>query len=111
MSLQKPIRINIIDNQPIINFCSTAQEFCYSYDWSLQIIKYFADGNPLVSLEVSEDGLTWDRLHSCATDILVDEDSLTFIYDILPSKYFRVCVKANGVTTGNISALMFLKRK
>lgn len=101
----------MIDNQSIIDFCSNTQEFCFSYDWSLQIIKSGANGNPLVSLEISEDGSSWDRLHECATDVLVDENSLTFIYDILPSKYFRVCVKANGTTAGTISALMFLKRK
>jgi hypothetical protein len=110
MSVQKPIRITLIDSQPIVDACYQ-QEFCFSYDWSLQISKSGADGNPLVSIEISEDAVNWDSIHSCAVDVLLDEDSITFMHDILPSKYFRVCVKANGTTTGNISALMYLKRK
>lgn len=111
MSLQKPILLKIIDNEPISDFCSITQELCYSYDWSLQLYKDSANGNPLITLEVSNDGVNWDSLHDCAVDVVFDEDSLTFIYDIMPSINFRVCVKSNGVTTGNISALMYLKRK
>jgi hypothetical protein len=110
MSVQKPVEIKLIDSQPIVDACYQ-QEFCFSYDWSLQISKSGADGNPLVTLETSEDGVNWDKIHDCATNVEMDEDSVTFIHDILPSKYFRVCVNANGVTTGTIKALMLLKTK
>lgn len=110
MSLQKPVEIKLIDAQAIADFC-VEQEFCFSYDWSLQVEKYGADGNPLITLEVSDGGVKWDKLHACSTDVLLDEDSITFIYDILPSKKFRICIAANGTTTGTVSATMYLKRK
>jgi hypothetical protein len=111
MSLQKPIFIKLIDNQPIGDFCSLSQELCFSYDWSLQLIKDAADGNPLITVEVSNDNIHWDAYHPCAIDVLMNQDSIRFIDDILPSHYFRVCVKANGTTTGNITAIIALKRK
>ena len=39
------------------------------------------------------------------------DNTMRFIDEILPSRYFRICVKDNGVTTGTIDAIMYLKRK
>ena len=113
MSLQKPILLKILDNEPIGTFCSVSQELCFSYDWSLQLVKNGANGNPLISLEISNDNVNWNEYHECAKDVLFDDvdNTMRFIDEILPSRYFRICVKDNGVTTGTIDAIMYLKRK
>jgi hypothetical protein len=111
MSLLRSYFSTLIDNEPIADFCSESQVICFSYDWSLQIIKDAADGNPLITVEVSNDNIHWDAYHPCAVDVLLNQDSIRFVDDILPSKYFRVCVKANGTTTGNITAIIALKKK
>lgn len=111
MSLQKPILIKLIDNLPITDFCSNSQELCFSYDWSIQFLKVGANGNPLITIEVSNDNINWDCYSVCSTDYELDADSIRFIDDIMTSKYIRICVESNGVTNGNISALMFLKTK
>jgi len=111
MSLLKSYLLTLIDNEPIVDFCSESQSVCYSYDWSLQIIKDAADGNPLITIEVSNDNVHWDAYHPCAVDVILNQDSIRFLDDILPSHFFRICVKANGVTTGNITAIIALKKK
>jgi len=108
MGVQRPKLITLIDNQPIADFCSE-QELCFNYEWNLQLTKSGADGNPIINIESSNDGVNWDYYNGCAKDVLMDEDSLSFKDDMLPSKYFRVCVEANGTTTGNINAVIFLK--
>ena len=108
MGVQRPKLITLIDNQPIADFCSE-QELCFGYDWDLQVIKDGANGDPLLTIEVSNNAIDWNVYHECAKDVLLDDDTIRFVDDMLPSKYFRLCVQANGTTTGNITALMFLK--
>jgi len=111
MSLRKPISVSLIDSQAISDFCSDSKEFCFSYDWHLQVVKSGANGNPLLTFEVSDDNVNWDNYDDCAVDVEMTGDSITFKDDMLSPRYVRLCVKSNGVTTGSISANMFLKGK
>jgi hypothetical protein len=109
MSVLKPKFFTIFDNEPIADVCSSPLELCFSYHWDLQLIKTGADGNPLISVEASNDGVNWNEYNACAGDVLMNQDSIRFIDDMLPSKFIRVCMKANGVTTGTMTALLMLK--
>lgn len=109
MGAAKPIERKLIDNQAIADFCSSSFETCFNYVWEVQIAKSGADGNPLITLETSLDGVNWDKYHTCSTDYELTDVSVSFYDQVFPSKYFRVCVTANGVTTGTIDATIFLK--
>jgi len=111
MGASNPITKKLIDNQNITDFCTDSFDTCYNYVWELQITKSGADGNPLITLESSFDGVNWDSYHVCSTNYELIDDSVTFFDHVFPSKKFRVCITANGVTTGTINAEMFLKDK
>jgi len=104
-----PILIDLIDNQAIGDFCSTSQELCFNYAWHLQVVKTGADGNPLLTIEVSNDNTNWDKLHSLSTNYVLINDSVTFKRSVSPFKYVRICVTSNGVTTGTINAKINIK--
>lgn len=111
MGAANPIERTLINDEAIADFCSASFDTCYNYVWELQIFKNGADGNPLITLEVSMDGVHWDKYHTCAADYELIDDSVTFFDQAFASKKFRICVQANGTTTGNISANIFLKDK
>jgi len=109
MGILKPKIYKIFDAEPIADVCSTVIEMCYSYDWSLQVTKDSADGDPLITIEVSNDGVNWNSYHDCAADVLLDDDSIRFIDSMSTDLHYRVCMKANGTTTGTITAILTLK--
>ncbi len=111
MGLLKSYLTTLIDNQAIADFTSESREYLYSRDWDLIISKSGADGNPLVTLEVSHDNVNWFEYNNKSTDVAIDEDYIRFVDEILPLKFMRVKVVANGVTTGTINATLYLKNK
>ena len=109
MGAVKPIEKKIIDNIAITDFNSDTLDASYNYAWELQIVKGGADGNPLLTLEVSMDDVNWDTYHKSSTNYELINNSVTFFDDLFAFKFFRIGVQANGTTTGNITATIFLK--
>jgi len=104
-----PILIDLIKDEAIADFCSVSQELCFNYAWHLQVVKTGYDGNPLVTIEVSNDNVNWDKFHTSSTNYALVNDSVTFKRSVSPFKYIRICVASNGVTTGTINAKINIK--
>lgn len=111
MSLLKSYLLTLIDNESIVNFYSESQSVCFSYDWDLIIRKEGADGNPIITIEVSHDNINWVEYNNKSTNVIIDEDYIRFVDDILPLKWIRIKVIANGTTTGTINATIYIKNK
>ena len=109
MGAYDAIERKLIDNQPIADFYSDTFSACFNYAWELQVVKLGADGNPLITLEVSMDEVNWDTYHIESTNYEMIDNSVTFFDDLFAFKHFRIGVQANGTTAGNITATMFLK--
>jgi hypothetical protein len=109
MGAANPIERKLIDNLPIADLTSDTLSACFNYAWELQIVKSGANGNPLITLEVSMDEVNWDYYHLMATGYELSDDSVTFFDDLFAFKHFRISVLANGTTAGNITATIFLK--
>lgn len=90
------------------NFSTDAQQISRSYEWSLTFTKSGTDANPILSVEVSNDGVNWTNPYvesDCTTPITIElVDTQETVFDsILPYKYIRVSADANGTTTGTIA--------
>jgi len=111
MGLLKSYLTTLIDNEPIADFTSESREYNYSRDWDMIITKSGANGNPLVTIEASHDNINWFEYNNKSTDVAIDEDYIRFVDEILPLKFMRIRVQANGTTTGTIGATLYLKNK
>ena len=109
MGLQKPLFYEIFTDEPIVDACYDVVEMCFDYIWYLQVYTDGADGNPQISIEASNDKVHWDAWSECTNCVEMTDDSISFYDHYFGAKYIRVCVKANGVTTGTISANINLK--
>lgn len=110
MSNQKPILIEVFKDEAIGDVCSTTIELCFDYIWFLQIVKSGADGNPLFTLEASNDGVNWDTWHCDFENVELIDNSVSFHSHYFGAKYLRLCMEANGTTTGTVSALLNLRK-
>jgi len=109
MSITRPVFITIFEDEPIVDACYDIEELCFDYVWFLQVYKENADGNPIVKIEASNDGIHWDSWGECNGTTELDTDSTSFKDHYFGAKFIRVCVEANGTTTGTISANINLK--
>lgn len=121
MSNQIPILFDVFGSVPIgspasatsvaiADVCSDKIELCYDYVWFLQVFKSGADGNPLVTIEASNDCVHWDTWSECMKEAELDSDSCSFHDHYFGAKYLRLCIDANGTTTGTITALLNLRK-
>lgn len=111
MSIQKPILLDLTKdlNDASISFCIPVQELCFNYSWYLTVEKIGTDGNPIVTIEVSNDGVGWLK-YACDISGTVLTDDITGFKDTdISAKYLRLCFDPNGTTTGTLTALMNLK--
>ena len=110
MSIQKPIELTLLNAVDIsAPVCSVPQQLCFNYNWYLQTEKLNADGNPILKIEVSNDGIKWIDYICSATNITLDSEDMGFKDDNIPAKYFRLCLEPGTATTGTVTALMNLK--
>ena len=110
MSNQKPILIEVFKDESIADVCSTQIDLCFDYIWFLQIVKTGSDGNPLFTLEASNDGVNWDSWSECTEDVELIDTSMSFKDHYFAAKHLRLCMQANGTTTGTVTALINLRK-
>ena len=101
--------IQIIDAQAIADFYSASQLLIQDYGFAIQFTKVGSDGNPLITIECSNDGVDWFDLDALSTDVPVVAAGVMLEKKIFLQKFIRVKVEANGATTGTITAQLFLR--
>lgn len=89
------------------NFVTDAQAISKSYEWSMKFIKAGTDGDPILTIEVSNDNVNWCNpyfeLDGVTPLTFTLTDTITTAFDeILPYRYVRVTADANGTTTGTV---------
>ena len=109
MSITRPVFIELFTDEPIADVCYPMMDLCFDYVWFLQVYKDGADGNPQINIEASNDGVHWDSWDACTECVELVDDSISFKDHYFGAKHIRVCIKANGTTTGTISANINLK--
>ena len=109
MSIQKPIVLDLGMLDASLTGCTTTQELCYNYDWFLTILKTGTDGDPIVTVEASNNGVNWVTYNCKANGVTLTDDYTGFTDDSISSKYFRLCFEPNGTTTGTLTIDMNLK--
>ena len=109
MSIQNPILLDLGVLDASATVCTTAQELCYNYDWFLTILKDGTDGNPTMTVEVSNNAVNWVTYNCKANGVTLTDDYTGFTDDSIPAKYFRLCFEPNGTTTGDLIIDMNLK--
>lgn len=92
---------------------SDAQEITRSYEVSFQFVKSGTNGNPIVTIEVSNDNVNWNNPYldtDGVTPITFElANTSTIAFDqLIPFRYVRVSSVANGTTTGTYTATMTL---
>jgi hypothetical protein len=87
-----------------VGFTSDSIEFSNSEPWSIQILDYNITAvAPLLTLQVSTDGVAWSEYKPQSTDIDITDTANRVIFDdIMPFKYLRV-VYVSGGSTGDFS--------
>lgn len=90
-------------------FTSDAIEFTSSRPWAIQVTNYnITPGTPVLTIEVSVDGVTYNDYKPQAVDIDITTEINRVIFDdSMPFKYLRV-VYTSGGSTGDFS-LQILK--
>lgn len=104
------LQLTLFNDAPIIDAYSPEQSLCFIYTWDLQIIKTGANGNPLFTIQCSNDGDNWDNYHADATDYELQDNSVSFIDDVFPARFMRVQMKANGTTAGTVKAILNIRK-
>lgn len=103
----------VVSGNPVLDagaiFTSDMQELSRSYELSFQFVKAGTDGNPILTVEVSLDGVNFSNPYIDIDGItpitfeLVNTSTIAFD-SIIPFKYVRIVNDPNGTTTGTISA-------
>lgn len=88
---------------------SESLESCYKYEWSVAPIQSgLSVGDPIYTIEVSNDDTNWFEYNSLSTDVSVD-DAVDDIH--LAWIYMRIVYNAGTETTGTIEFELTQKQK
>ena len=92
---------------------SDSIEISRSYEPGFQFVKTGTDGDPIVTIEVSQDNVNFNNPYLSADGVTpltftLDTASKVAFDSIIPFKYIRVSSVANGTTTGTYTATMGL---
>ena len=96
------------------SFSTDAQELSRSYEYSFTFTKSGTDGNPIVKVEGSHDGVNWVNPYvkgeDCDIEITKEltANPDTLFDAIFPYKYIRISGEPNGTTTGTLSIKLAL---
>ena len=104
---------NLVDDGTGLNadatttFCTEPYPINKSVEWSLKFIKVGVTGDPILTIEASNDKVTWCNPYLELDGVTpltftLDQVAQTAFDDIFPFKYIRVCGIPNGTTTGTI---------
>jgi len=104
-----PTFVNFNTFDPSVTACGDAVQICSLWCGRLQVLLNGMDSNPLFTLETSIDGAVWDSYDECSNAELSNGVNM-FRIDKTDALYFRICIDANGNTTGtNTENKMLLK--
>lgn len=90
-----------------------ALDFGRSYKWSVIAKKFGCDGNPVITIEGSNNGSDWinpyfDKDTNAPIEIELNEIVNTAFDDIFPFSYFRVRTEQGTNTTGTVELTLNL---
>lgn len=111
MSTYQPVYIEFPTFDPSVNACGASVQVCNLWCARLQVVVSGLNGNPLLTLEASIDGVNWSTYDECPPNIPLQNGVNVFRVNKTDALYFRICIDPAGNTTGTNESNRALLKK